>query len=60
MNIEAAYALSDARAGPLAQTRNLKMARSSHAYVRGNTIKFYEWLAHFIHEGSFLRLASVA
>jgi uncharacterized protein (DUF2252 family) len=44
MNIEAAYALSDARAGPLAQTRNLKMARSSHAYVRGNTIKFYEWL----------------
>jgi uncharacterized protein (DUF2252 family) len=22
----------------------LKMARSSHAYVRGNTIKFYEWL----------------
>jgi len=22
----------------------LKMARSAHAYVRGNTIKFYEWL----------------
>src|SRR5271155_3307118 len=37
-------ALSDARAAPLTQTRNLKMARSSHAYVRGNTIKFYEWL----------------
>jgi uncharacterized protein (DUF2252 family) len=25
--------------------RTLKMARSAHAYVRGNTIKFYEWLA---------------
>lgn len=24
--------------------RTLKMARSSHAYVRGNTVKFYEWL----------------
>jgi len=24
--------------------RNLKMARSAHAYVRGNTVKFYEWL----------------
>ena len=28
----------------LFQTRNLKMARSAHAYVRGSTIKFYEWL----------------
>jgi uncharacterized protein (DUF2252 family) len=28
----------------LAQRRNRKMARSAHAYVRGNTIKFYEWL----------------
>jgi uncharacterized protein (DUF2252 family) len=28
----------------LAQTRNLKMAQSSHRYVRGSTIKFYEWL----------------
>jgi uncharacterized protein (DUF2252 family) len=28
----------------LFQTRNLKMARSAHAYVRGNTIKFLEWL----------------
>jgi uncharacterized protein (DUF2252 family) len=44
MNIAIAYALSDARAAPLTQTRNLKMARSSHAYVRGNTVKFYEWL----------------
>lgn len=25
--------------------RTLKMARSAHAYVRGNTVKFYEWLA---------------
>ena len=24
--------------------RQLKMARSAHAYVRGNTAKFYEWL----------------
>jgi uncharacterized protein (DUF2252 family) len=24
--------------------RRLKMARSAHAYVRGNTIHFYEWL----------------
>lgn len=29
----------------LTRQRNLKMARSSHAYVRGNTLKFYEWLA---------------
>lgn len=25
--------------------RDLKMARSAHAYVRGNTARFYEWLA---------------
>jgi uncharacterized protein (DUF2252 family) len=28
----------------LLHRRNLKMARSAHAYVRGNTLKFYEWL----------------
>jgi uncharacterized protein (DUF2252 family) len=28
----------------LIQTRNLKMARSAHGYVRGSTVKFYEWL----------------
>ncbi len=28
----------------LAERRNMKMARSAHAYMRGNTIKFYEWL----------------
>jgi uncharacterized protein (DUF2252 family) len=38
------YAVPNGRATPLIKTRNLKMARSSHAYVRGNTIKFYEWL----------------
>ena len=32
------------RAAKLIQTRNLKMARSAHAYVRGSTVKFYEWL----------------
>ena len=29
----------------LEQQRDLKMARSAHAYVRGNTVKFYKWLA---------------
>lgn len=29
----------------LERLRGLKMARSTYAYVRGNTIKFYEWLA---------------
>jgi uncharacterized protein (DUF2252 family) len=38
------YVRQDVRAAALTKTRNLKMARSSHAYVRGNTIKFYEWL----------------
>jgi uncharacterized protein (DUF2252 family) len=28
----------------LIEHRRLKMARSAHAYMRGNTIKFYEWL----------------
>lgn len=32
------------RAALLEVRRNLKMARSAHAYVRGNTIRFYEWL----------------
>src|ERR1700753_1834767 len=34
----------DDRAARLLHTRNLKMARSAHAYVRGSTAKFYEWL----------------
>ncbi|MHA0329765.1 DUF2252 family protein [Sphingomonas melonis] len=33
------------RLAVLESRRTLKMARSAHAYVRGNTAKFYEWLA---------------
>jgi uncharacterized protein (DUF2252 family) len=44
MKIEEAFPRPDARAAVLARTRNLKMAQSSHAYVRGNAEKFYEWL----------------
>ena len=32
------------RAAVLTATRNAKMAESAHAYVRGSTVKFYEWL----------------
>jgi uncharacterized protein (DUF2252 family) len=32
------------RASRLAEVQKLKMARSAHAYVRGSTLKFYEWL----------------
>jgi len=32
------------RAAALKARRQLKMARSAHAYVRGNTKNFYEWL----------------
>src|SRR5262249_22859600 len=32
------------RAKVLSWTRNRKMARDAHAYVRGSTVKFYEWL----------------
>ncbi|WP_189677841.1 DUF2252 family protein [Sphingomonas glacialis] len=35
----------DERHALLQSKRALKMARSTHAYVRGNTAKFYEWLA---------------
>ena len=34
----------EARAAWLLQQQKMKMARSAHAYVRGNTAKFYEWL----------------
>src|SRR6202166_2990724 len=34
----------DDRQRIVTQTRNLKMAQSAHAYVRGSTVKFYEWL----------------
>jgi len=33
------------RSRVLEQQRRHKMARSVHAYVRGNTIQFYEWLS---------------
>jgi uncharacterized protein (DUF2252 family) len=32
------------RASALRLQQTLKMARSAHAYVRGSTVKFYEWL----------------
>ena len=32
------------RQANLNERRRLKMARSAHAYVRGSTVKFYEWL----------------
>jgi uncharacterized protein (DUF2252 family) len=44
MKIEEAFARPSARSATLTKTRNLKMSRSAHAYVRGNTVKFYEWL----------------
>jgi uncharacterized protein (DUF2252 family) len=34
----------DDRAPILVERRNLKMAESAHAYVRGSTARFYEWL----------------
>ena len=39
-----AFVEPGARADALLQHRRLKMARSSQAYVRGNTAQFYEWL----------------
>ena len=45
----------DKRQAPLNARRNMKMAESAHAYVRGNTSKFYEWLdgieGHTLPEG---------
>jgi uncharacterized protein (DUF2252 family) len=32
------------RVSALRTQQSLKMARSAHAYVRGSTVKFYEWL----------------
>ncbi|RKF44259.1 DUF2252 family protein [Paraburkholderia fungorum] len=34
----------EGRLALLSAMRNAKMARSAHAYVRGNTMQFYEWL----------------
>src|SRR5476651_165985 len=43
------------RQAPLSERRNMKMADSAHAYVRGSTTKFYEWLdgieGHSLPEG---------
>lgn len=36
--------LPNGRQVVLTERRRLKMAQSAHAYVRGNTVKFYEWL----------------
>src|SRR5579871_1512965 len=45
MNGAGAVAMTAAkRAARLREIRNLKMARSAHAYVRGSTEKFYAWL----------------
>jgi uncharacterized protein (DUF2252 family) len=33
----------------LSQRRNLKMTKSAHAYVRGSTVRFYEWLKETDH-----------
>jgi uncharacterized protein (DUF2252 family) len=44
MNVKDRFTNPKARAAILIRTRNLKMSRSSHGYVRGNTVKFYEWL----------------
>jgi len=35
---------AEARGHALVAERNRKMAASAHAYVRGSTVKFYEWL----------------
>lgn len=35
------------RSSALERRRSLKMARSVHAYVRGNTAQFYQWLADY-------------
>jgi uncharacterized protein (DUF2252 family) len=46
---------ADARQSLLTARRNARMARSAHAYVRGSTTKFYEWLdgieGHALPEG---------
>src|ERR1700709_1711072 len=46
---------ADDRQALLNARRNMKMAESAHAYVRGNTGKFYEWLdgieGHTLPEG---------
>lgn len=43
-NQNTAIKLPRYRSAELNERRNLKMARSIHAYVRGNTAKYYDWL----------------
>lgn len=38
------YPEPDTRAAILRSRQNYKMSRSAHAYVRGSTAKFYEWI----------------
>ena len=46
MNRKTAVSISPKdRLRVLEASRRRKMARSAHAYVRGSTLKFYEWLA---------------
>ena len=46
MSKEASYVSVTAdRGAVLRATQSLKMARSSHAFVRGSTMQFYRWLA---------------
>src|SRR5580704_11294809 len=44
MKNAAATVKPDDRANVLIANRQAKMAQSAHAYVRGNTLHFYEWL----------------
>ena len=46
MKSDTPYPSPDQRSPILAKIRNLKMAGSPHRYVRGSTVKFYEWLDH--------------
>ena len=46
MKSDTPYPSPDQRSPVLAKIRNLKMAGSSHRYVRGSTVMFYEWLDH--------------
>ena len=38
------YPTANSRQLTLTARRNLKMAASAHAYVRGSTVQFYRWL----------------
>ena len=42
--MSSSHVVPERRKAVLLQRQQLKMAESAHAYVRGNTIQFYEWL----------------